>query len=402
MKIKSQFILCMILTQSIIDFIKLHENDNTDKLLLSASKYPEINMPVIVDQIIARRQIKDKLPSWHACRELFYPSRLATEQCSSEITAEYKQKLTRGETLCDLTGGLGVDSFYFSKQVKNVIYVERSPHYCEAAKHNFSLLQANNIQVLNQEAGDVAESVKVDTFYIDPARRAEGNKRVFALSECEPDVLQLKPLLLDHAKRVIIKISPMADIMETLRLLPETTEIHVLSVKNECKELLYVLENEKKDVDPIVSTLNITSTGEKQLFDFQLSAEKETTIIFTSHIKKFLYEPDSSILKAGAFKLPAKRFNVEKLHPHSHLYTSDLWIEEFPGRKFVVDKVFDFSGKGLKQLCRTIPQANITTRNFNLSVKDLRQKSRITEGGHVYLFATTLHPNTPILIQCRK
>ncbi len=402
MKIKLQFILCMILTQSIIDFIKLHENDNTDKLLLSASKYPEINIPLIVDQIIARRQIKEKLPSWYACRELFYPSRLATEQCSSEITAEYKQKLTRGNTLCDLTGGLGIDSFYFSKQVKKVIYTERFSDYCEAAKHNFSILEANNIQILNQEAGEVAESVKVDTFYIDPARRTEGNKRVFALSECEPDVLQLKPLLLDNAQRVIIKISPMADIMETLRLLPETAEIHVLSVRNECKELLYVLENEKRNADPVVSTFNVTSTGKKQLFGFQLSAEKETEITYTPNIKKFLYEPNSSILKAGAFKLPAKRFNAEKLHPHSHLYTSDLWIEDFPGRKFVVDKVFGFSGKGLKQLYRTIPQANITTRNFNLSVKDLRQKSKITEGGPIYLFATTLYPNTPVLVQCHK
>ena len=307
-----------------------------------------------------------------------------------------------GESLCDLTGGLGIDTFYFSKQIKDVIYTERFPAYCDAAQHNFDIWQAHNILIQNKEAETVAQSIKVDTFYLDPARRGNGNKRMFALADCEPNVLALKPILLENAKRVILKVSPMADVMETLRLLPETKEIHIVSVKNECKELLFILENELQQEEPTVITVNFTTTEEKQYFQFQYSAERKQEIVFAKNIRKYLYEPNSSLLKAGAFKLLAEHFAIEKLHQHSHLYTSDSWIEDFPGRKFIVDNTFEFSGKLLKQLSRTLPQANITTRNFNLSVSELRERSKIVEGGNIYLFATTLQPKCPILIQCRK
>ena len=223
-------------------FIRSHMPEEAEKLLLAASRYPEIDVPFAVEQLLARRQVREKLPSWHANEDVVYPSRLAAEQCSSEATARYKQALARGGSCCDLTGGLGVDAFYFAQRVAEVTYVERFAAYCEAAAHNFAVLGAGNIRVVQGDARELAGKVEADTFYIDPARRREGNRRVFALTDCEPDVLQLKAALLGKAKRVVVKISPMADIGETLRLLPETREVHVLAVRNECKELLFVLE----------------------------------------------------------------------------------------------------------------------------------------------------------------
>lgn len=387
---------------SIKDFIREHLTDNTDRLLLNASRYPGIDVPYAVGQISARRQIKDKLPSWYANEDLVFPSRLSAEQCSSETTAHYKQRLFTGDCVCDLTGGLGIDSYYFAQKAKKVIYIERFPEYCAAATSNFRILGINNVQILNADSREMIDTLNADTFYIDPARRAEGNKRVFALTDCEPDILQLKPILLEHAQRLIVKISPMADIDETLRLLPETTEVHILSVKNECKELLFVLENRLHQSQATIYAVNYEANGNSQIFTFTTDEEKVAELHTTTKIKKYLYEPNAALLKSGAFKLTATRFNLEKLHRHSHLYTSDNACPDFPGRKFIVDNLFEFSGKLLKQLHKTIPQANITTRNFNLSVAELRRRSGIQEGGDIYLLATTLGNEKHVFIMCRK
>lgn len=391
----------MNLTNELIHFIRDHEKDDPNKLLLTAIQYPGIDVPFAVGQIIARQQIKEKLPTWYTNEQLVFPSKLSTEQCSSEITASYKERLPIGDTLCDLTGGLGIDAYYFSRRVKKVIYIERFPEYCEAARSNFQALGANHIEVIHADATAIADTIMADTFYIDPARRTNDNKRVFALSDCEPDVLQLKPLLLEHGQRLIVKISPMADIMETLRLLPETTDIHVLSVKNECKELLFVLGRIDHPEAVNIHAINFTSQ-QKQSFSFSLNAEKEAPSRLTDTIGAYLYEPNSALLKSGAFKLVASRYNVDKLHQHSHLYTSNQRVENFPGRAFHVDHVYDFSGKLVKQLSRILPKANITTRNFNLSVAEIRSRSGIKEGGDIYLFATTLSNGKQILIQAHK
>lgn len=389
---------------SIKKFIQEHLNDNTDKLLLNASRYPGIDVPYAVCQISARRQIKDKLPSWFTNDDIIYPSRLSTEQCSSETTARYKQRLIIGDCICDLTGGLGIDSYYFAQKAKKVIYIERFPDYCAAATSNFHVLGINNVEIQNADAKELINTLKADTFYIDPARRADGNKRVFALTDCEPDVLQLKPILLENARRIIVKISPMADINETLRLLPETSEVHILSVKNECKELLFVLENNLfiPQNQVTIHAVNYDTNGNCQVFTFTPEEEKTAELHTTATIQKYLYEPHAALLKSGAFKLTAIRFGLQKLHRHSHLYTSDTICPDFPGRRFIVHDIFEFSGKLLKQLHKTIPQANLTTRNFNLSVADLRKRSGIREGGDIYLLATTLNNNRQVLLSCRK
>ena len=305
--------------------------------------------------------------------------------------------------VCDLTGGLGIDSYFFSRKVRQVTYIERFPAYCEAAIHNFKVLDVGNVTVLNGDSTELIDKIDgIDVFYIDPARRGEGNKRVFALQDCEPDLTKLVPVLFGHASKVIAKLSPMADIHMTLDLLPDVTAIQVLSVKNECKELLFVLERGSKGGSPQICCVNFTSEEEPELFAFSLVEERKAVASIRGEVKRYLYEPNASILKAGAFKAVATRFGLNKLHVSSHLYASDEVVPRFPGRSFVVDEVIPFTNKQCKTLSRQIPQANITVRNFPLSVDELRKRTKIVDGGTIYLFATTLENGDRVLIKTHK
>ncbi len=392
------------MTPALKRFIRDHAAEDTAKLLLASSRYPGIDVPFAVEQILARRQIRDKLPEWYANDDLVYPSRLAAEQCSSEPTARYKQRLLLGTACCDLTGGLGVDSYYFSRRPGTAVtYIERHPLYCEAARHNFAALRAPGIRILNADARNLLRDLRTDTCYADPARRADSNRRVFALADCEPDILQLKPLLLENARRLIVKISPMADIGETLRLLPETREVHVISARNECKELLFLLEGDSPSPSaPLIHAIDLRPEPPTPSPSPSPSREKEAPLSTADAVGAHLYEPHAALLKSGAFKLTALRHDTPKLHRHSHLYTSDTLIADFPGRRFRVTDTFDFSGKLLKQLAARLPQANLTVRNFPLTVAELRARSRIREGGTLYLFATTLADERKVLILTEK
>ncbi|MDR2118544.1 MAG: class I SAM-dependent methyltransferase [Tannerellaceae bacterium] len=384
-------------------FIREHAGDDLNRLLLSASRYPEINVPRAVEQIDCRRRIRDKLPSWYANDELIFPAVIAAEQCSSEQTALYRQRLVDASAhVCDLTGGLGIDSFFFSRKVKQVTYIERMGKYCDAARQNFARLGAYHIDVREGDAAALLPGLpsSVDVFYIDPARRGSGGKRLFALRECEPDLTVLLPSLLQRAPKVIAKLSPMADLRQTLSLLPGTTEVHVLSVRNDCKELLFVIERKAFAGPPPVHCIHFTGEREES-FSFDLQEEKSFPAAWTNSVQTYLYEPNASILKAGAFKC-VTRYGVKKLHVNSHLYTSCDLREDFPGRQFKVEQVLPFSSTCCKTLRRVIPQAHITTRNFPLTPEVLRQRTKIADGGERYLFATTLCGDMKTLIVCRK
>lgn len=394
----------MHLTSDDIRFIQKHLNDDTNKLILAASKFPNLDIPFLADQILARKQIKSKLPYWYGEESLIFPSRIAAEQCSSESTAEYKLRLVKGKVVCDLTGGLGVDSYYLSKQTVKSYYIERFENYCDAARNNFAVLGANHIEVLQGDSREILPSLDaIDTIYVDPARRSDVNKRLFALEDCEPNILAMKESLLTKAKRLIIKISPMADVRLTMELLPETTEVHVISVKNECKELLFVLDAEKVKDDPVqLFCINFNTSGEEESFSFTRAQENHANPAYATGIKSYLYEPNASVLKAGAFKRIATHFGIEKLQINSHLYTSDELIMDFPGRIFKTEETFDFASKNIKKLNKSIPKANITVRNFPLSVEDIRKKTGIKEGGEIYLFATTLGKDLKVLVKGSK
>ena len=393
------------MTPALMAFIQAHLSDDPDRLLLSASRYPEIDMPFVVAQITARRQIKEKLPTWYQQEQLLFPAKIAAEQCSSEQTALYKQQLvTEEDTLCDLTGGLGIDSYYFSRRVKQVYYIERFPSYCEVARANMATLGARNVVVLEGDSTQWLDQLPaIDVFYVDPARRGEGNKRMFALSDCEPDLTQLLPRLLARAPRVIAKLSPMADLRQTLALLPTTQAIHILSVKNECKELLFVIGREPRESAVPIHCVHLTKqAASDECFVCSLEAEQQAASHLATTLRRYLYEPNASVLKAGAFKQVACQFPVEKLQVSSHLYTSDHYLDRFPGRRFEVDEVIPFHSKSCKQLAGQSLQANVTTRNFPLTVEALRKKCRIREGGDIYLFATTGPKEEKLLIRTHK
>lgn len=385
-----------------IRFISDNLNADIAMLLFSAKKYPEIDVAFCAEQIAARKQIKEKLPLWYENKNLWFPAKITIEQCSSEQTALYKQRLCCGYMGCDMTGGLGIDTYYISKNFSQFYYMERFEAYCEAATHNFKELGADHVIVQNGNSMELIDQLdKLDLIYLDPARRSDCNKRLYDLTECEPDIVALAPKLLSKSPRVIVKVSPMADINRCLELLPQTKEVHVLSVKNECKELLLVLSSEGVQDDVRIHCVNFSTNGEQNLSYFR-NEEKMSCLSVVNIVDKYLYEPNASIMKAGAFKYVAKQYGLKKLHQHSHLYTSDLFIENFPGRRFEVLRTDSFTKKWLQTFSKDFPKANLATRNFPLTVAEIRKRSKLTEGGSLYLFATTLGDDQKVVISCEK
>lgn len=385
-----------------IEFIKKQIQTDPNALLLAAKKYPDMDIPFVVDQITCRKQIKDKLPAWYANYDLYFPAKITTEQCSSEQTASYKQRLASGNIACDMTGGLGIDTYYISRNFEKFFYLERYEAYCNAARHNFNVLGASNIDVLNGDSIQLLNDLpSLDLIYVDPARRSDCNKRLYDLSECEPNVVNLAPILLSKAKKLIVKVSPMADIHRCIELIPQVKRIHVLSVRNECKELLLEVDSTEESKDVEIVCVNFPVTGE-QSFSFFFNAEKSAPLNVVNTVHKYLYEPNASILKAGAFKSVATQFGIKKLHQHSHLYTSSELITDFPGRIFQVIEVDGFSKKWLQTASKQIGQANLTTRNFPMTVAEIRKRSKLQEGGSLYLFATTLSDDQKVIVSCEK
>jgi hypothetical protein len=396
------------MSDSLRDFIREHADDDTSRLMLEAERHKDMDVRFAVGQIAARRQVKDKLPSWYADDRLIFPAAPAAEQCSSERTAVYKQRFVGGDDVVfDMTGGLGVDAYFLSRKARKVIYAERNAEYCETAAYNMKRLEAHNVCVLNRDAVDLITGTDAEllsaanVFYIDPARRGAGNRRVFALKDCEPDLTGIWPLLREKDAKIIAKLSPMLDISRVLSQLPDVTEVHVVSVKNDCKELLVVSEREKSE-DVNICCVNFSSSGEEQLFQFCYGDEEGAPVSFADDIGRYLYEPNAAILKAGAYKTVSSRYGLKKLHVNSHLYTSATCVPHFAGRIFEVKSVYKFDNRLCRELPVRIPEANLSVRNFPLSVDELRKRTRIADGGDVYLFATTLSDGKKVLIDCRK
>lgn len=381
-------------------FIVQHLNDDTDRLLLSAHRYPGVDMPFVVDQILARRQLKNKLPEWAANDDLIMGGRVPAEQCSSEQTALYKQSLVKGASICDMTGGMGVDLFYMSRGLKKAIYTERQHHLCENARHNFSVLGADNIEIREGD-GQTMPIPDVDTICLDPARRANDGSRVYDLASCEPNVVEWQEELLSHCKRLVVKMSPMADVSRVLKLMPAISQIHIVGVKGECKEVLAVCDKEIPANDVEIFCVDMLQSRNHEL-RYRVSEEENGRSAFAEQVGTYLYEPDVCILKAGAFKTLCSRFDILKLDVNSHLYTSDVLVPDFPGRVFLVDERLPFSSKSIKSLSKAFPKANITARNFPMTADELRKRSGIKDGGDIYLFATMLKDFGNILLKCRK
>ena len=386
------------------DFVYSHINDNCLSLRLKYAKLNDFDVRFAIDQIEARQKVKDKLPFVAVTETFLFPSLISAEQCTSEAVANFKSSIFNEgyNSVCDLTGGLGIDTLAISSVVENVTYVERFSEYSSVAEHNFRLLN-RNIRVINSNCEDFLRlDIRFDALYIDPARRGESNKRLFAFSDCEPNVLALLPRMFEVADNVYIKASPMADISMSINELMYVCDIYVISYKNECKELLFRLNKDKatsSNVNIVCIDIRNTSTS---LFEFEYADEADISDVKYSEPLRYLYEPSSSLLKAGAFKSVARKYNLYKLAQSSHLYTSDVLVDEFQGRKFIINEIIPFSSNGVKSLCKSISEANITTRNFPLKVEELRKKLKIKDGGESYIFATTDNNKQKILILCSR
>lgn len=383
-------------------FIAQHESDDIRILALKAKSYPHIDMPVAIQQIAGRQIAKYKIPYWYQHEDIIYPRHLSMEQCSSETTAIYKASLCEGDTLIDLTGGLGVDFSFMAKDRKQAYYVETQNELTELARRNFNTLSIDCATIKEDDAVSFLNTFDkvADTIFIDPARRSDTGKKTVLIEDCTPNLIDIDDLLNNKAKRVIIKLSPMLDISHALTTLSNIAQVHIISVNNECKELLFI--KEKSDKETQLICVNLLTNRDNECFAFTKAGESSSSISHTDTPAMYLYEPNSSILKAGAYRSVAAKYNLKKLHPNSHLYTSDILADDFPGRKFLIKEVISPNKKELKVHLKNIEQANIATRNYPFSVADIRKQTKLKEGGNDYIFATTLANEKKVLILCQK
>lgn len=387
-----------ILNTGVQQFIKNNYNTDMMSVLLKKPIFEGISQKELVAQCEAKKKCKDKLPIWFSTAGIYYPNKLHIEQTSSELTAEYKTRLVHGKSLLDVTGGLGVDSLFFSRKIAHIIHCEIDQNLSEIATYNFNILGKKNIQCKAENGLHflVENDVYFDWIFIDPSRRNNLQKKVFFLGDCLPNVPENLSLLFSKTDRILLKTSPLLDFSIGINELKFVKEIHVVAIENEVKELLWILEkNYEKAIQ--IKTINFTKSTE-ETFNFILKDEKGTVPEYDLP-QKFLFEPNSAILKSGAFKLVGNHFGLQKLHEHSHLYTSKT-IVNFPGRSFRITKTIPYNKKELQKL--GISKANVSIRNFPYSVAILRKKHHIKDGGETYLFFTTGMENNLLVLVCEK
>lgn len=445
------------MNQATQNFIRQHQDDDVRQLAFLGSKYPDVDMPFALDQIRGRKMARVKLPRWASLEGIIYPPHISMEQCSSESTALYKAELAArllglpvsssfSEEIgfVDLTGGFGVDFSYIAARlgVKSM-YVERQAHLCEAAKENFERLGLKNAIVKNGDGIEVLHSflskkddaasaddsfgiiydqplsllktkLGLKIIFIDPARRDDAGNKVVSLKDCTPDVTVLQEEMLSKADYVIIKLSPMLDWHRAISELSHVREVHIISVNNECKELLLVLsalnmgDMEASSADGEVKhagNLRIYCVNDAQSFVCdELDMESSPVRIAPPVLEEmqYLYEPNASLMKAGCFGVLSDRYDARMLSKNSHLFVSQAPIEAFPGRSFRIIAISSFNKKELKRHLSGITKANIATRNFPLSVAELRKRLKLKDGGETYIFATTLSNESHVLMITEK
>ena len=386
-----------ILSTEIQKFINNSLQANISKLALSKNPFPEIDWKEIINQIVSKNKSKSKLTTWFTTEGIYFPPSISIEQTSSEITAKYKTDLLSGKSIIDLTGGFGVDCYYFSKKFEKVVHCEKNVELSEIVKHNYKKLKVDNIECKAQNSTEVLtdSDTNFDWIYIDPSRRSDIKGKVFLLKDCLPNVPANLDLYFSKSKNILIKTAPILDITAGINELNHIKSIHIIAIENEVKELLWILE---KDYS---SKIEITSVNiQKEKTDSNSFVFGQNTPTTFDLPNMFLYEPNAPLLKSGCSDNLSKTLNVDKLHPHSHLFTN-LKLIEFPGRRFMIEAVIPFKKDELKKHIEG-KKMNITTRNFPLTVEEIRKKYKIAEGGNVYTFFTTNINDEKIVLICNK
>ena len=393
--------------EATIGFVQEHREEDVRKLALQARRDSDVDLPWALDQIQGWQTARRKLPSWAAIDGIVYPPHLSMEQCSSQQTALYKcsimDRLPEGshETLVDLTGGFGVDFAFMAQRAQRAVYVERQEHLCETARHNFGLLELSHATVIHADAEDALQDLDTKPastlLYLDPARRDSNSARTYAITDCTPNVLELKNQLLKTADHILIKLSPMLDWHKAVCDLGEhVAEVHIVSVANECKELLMLLSADHRG-EPVIHCVN-----DGQVLIYSPGEDNLPAAIADGENAAYLYEPNASVMKAGCYGVLTQRFPVRALATDSHLFVSDDLIEDFPGRRFAIIAITSMNKKELGRALKGISQANVAVRNFPMSAVDLRRRLGLKDGGECYVFGTTDAAGRRLLFLCEK
>jgi precorrin-6B methylase 2 len=398
----------IMVNQATLNFIREHADDDVRQLALRGTKDPEVNVAYALDQIAGRQKAKTKLPTWAAIDGIIYPPHLSMEQCSSEQTARYKASIAgKGELVVDLTAGFGVDMAFISQGFQQAVHVERQQPLCTISSENYKRLGLHHIDVVCGDGIDYLHSLDhADLIFLDPARRDEHGSRTYSIADCTPNVLEILDELLEKSDRVMLKLSPMLDWRKAVADLGnKVNAVHIVSVDNECKELLLILE--KKE-----NPLKVFCVNNESVFAFEEDYKSPTQKSgITNPLQQgllsptnlhFLFEPNASIMKAGCFEILEQRFGARQLDKNSHLFVSDADIPDFPGRRFIIEQTTTMNKHDLKEALAGIDRANITVRNFPMSVAELRKKLKLKDGGDVYVFATTVAEQGHQLLICRK
>lgn len=424
------------------EFIQEYREQDTRQLALQSARFPDVDMPYALDQIKGWQTARRKLPTWAACDGIVYPPHLSMEQCSSEPTAQYKlnlamewaRRVDHASSMTDLTGGFGVDFSFTSCAFASATYVERNAQLCHMVEHNLPLLGIDNAKVVCADAVDYLSTLDMQTMiFLDPARRDQHGAKTVMLADCTPDVVQLLPQLLAKSRFTMLKLSPMLDWHKAVEDLQGTVrEVHIVSVGGECKELLLVLSKEieselrvfcadleaggaslssgsgcsslsSEPSSPSKPSHPSTPSLSASLFVYAPSASSPAP---NSKLKtqnsKFLHEPNASIMKAGCFDELAAAYGVSPVSRNSHLFLSAEPVDGFPGRIFSIERVTTLNKRELRQALAGIEKANIATRNFPLSVAELRKRLKLKDGGDVYIFATTTAEDEHLLLISHK
>ncbi len=398
------------------DFIREHAEEDVRQLALRGAKDLEVDLTYALEQIAGRQMAKTKIPSWAAVEDIIYPPHLSMEQCSSEQTARYKTSIAgKGALVVDLTAGFGVDMAFISQGFQRAVHVERQDQLCAISSENYKRLGLHHIEVV---CGDGVEYLHqldhADLIFLDPARRDEHGSRTYGIADCTPNVLEILDEMVEKADRVLLKLSPMLDWRKAVadicdKRYAHVNAVHIVSVDNECKELLVEVRSEEVKSEKFSTTkvvcVNLLSGGSMERFTFDtvgLVPNSALTFHFSLFTFHFLFEPNASIMKAGCFELLAQRFGAKQLDTNSHLFVSDTDIPDFPGRRFIIERTTSMNKRELKAALEGIESANITVRNFPMSVAELRKKLKLKDGGDVFIFATTVANEGHILFICHK
>lgn len=439
----------MIINEPTWLYIAAHSEDDVARLALHPAKDPQVDMAVALQQIAGRQKAKEKLPEWYATEGVLYPKKVSMEQCSSSQTAEYKASLVEGDSFADFSGGFGVDTVALARKFDKGWYVEPQEELCDLFQHNCKVLDINNVNIVNGTMEDNLATIgPIDTIYLDPSRRDTHGRRVVSLADCTPNLPEWKSALLERCNTLMVKLSPMIDIFQTLRDLPETFAVHVVAVEGECKEVVFLLSrdnfpvndihrrdaiyrvrnsdaiyrvrnsnpetdiiadgtdllNETTDAINRVPTIVAVDIGKNAIsrVETTLETERTTPPCIATELGAYLYEPNAAVMKAGIFNALSQQFQVAKLAKNTNLFTADVLHEDFPGRIFRIEAVHEFHPRKTTKDLSHLSNASIAVRNFPLSAEELRKTLKIKNGNACYLFGCTLWDGKKIILQTQK